>query len=146
MYPISKERRLSYKLRCKSIACVCMWQTRVLLNISQVPGSISSVLQTHSGKCHTSAVPPGSRCLCLFFRDCTFAVERLRLAGWCIHVQAVALGSCHHDRCAAGPRRASREPAPVPPGSSSLLFFCTIWRTVQYGFTRRAVLCQYIKI
>lgn len=35
---------------------------------------------------------------------------------------------------------------PAAPGNSSLLFFCKIWHTVQYRFTRRAVLCQYMKI
>lgn len=50
-----------------------MQQTSALLNISQVPGSISSVLQIHSGKHCPSTVPPESRssptsqCRCLFF-------------------------------------------------------------------------------
>jgi len=103
---MSKQWRINNKLRGKTIACVCTWQTSALLNISQIPGSISSVLQTHSGKHCPSPVPPVSRSslqrhsTCVFFAGCIFAVERLQLPGWCIHVwkQTAAVGSCHCDR------------------------------------------------
>lgn len=45
-----------------------------------------------------------------------------------------------------GALHTSRELTSAAPGNSSLLFFCKIWHTVQYRFTRRAVLCQYMKI
>lgn len=139
MYPISKQQRINKLCACGSALLELKTSADVCLLSPSDPRKALYL-------CHATTVTFSSHhSACILYPDRIFTVERLEIRGWCIRVQkqvGVLVQHCSDPQLPACQLGA----ALLTAGSPALLFFCAIERTVQCGFTGRAVLCQYIKI